>query len=79
MLQFARSTIFKNVEEDIPEIPQHKFNFVEFDQLTSKIDINDLLSGNYIYSSYSLLFYLFINKLALQKLTNNNFLFIILY
>ncbi|GMN27604.1 hypothetical protein TIFTF001_041055 [Ficus carica] len=44
MLQFARSTVFKNVEEDIPEIPQHKFNFVEFDQLTSKIDINDILS-----------------------------------
>ena len=45
MLQFARSTVFKNVEEDIPEIPHHKFNFVEFDQLTLKIDINDLLSG----------------------------------
>ena len=47
MLQFAISTVFKNVEEDIPEIPQHKFNFVEFDQLTSKIDINDILSGNF--------------------------------
>ena len=45
MLQFVRSIIFKNIEEDIPEIPQHKFNFVEFDKLISKVDINDLLSG----------------------------------
>jgi len=45
MLQFARSTLFKEVEEDIPQIPQYKFNFVEYDQLTSRVDINDLLSG----------------------------------
>ncbi|GMN55360.1 hypothetical protein TIFTF001_024482 [Ficus carica] len=44
MLQFARSTVFKPVEEDIPEIPRYKFNFVEYDQLTSRVDINDLLS-----------------------------------
>ncbi|GMN53802.1 hypothetical protein TIFTF001_022930 [Ficus carica] len=31
-------------EDDDPEIPRLKFNFVEFDQLTQKIDINDLLS-----------------------------------
>ena len=45
MLQFARSTVFKEVEEDIPQIPQYKFNFVEYDQLTSRVDINDILSG----------------------------------
>ena len=45
MLQFARSTVFKNVEDDIPEIPQLKFNFVEFDQLIPKVDINNLLSA----------------------------------
>ncbi|GMN72125.1 hypothetical protein TIFTF001_052794 [Ficus carica] len=44
MLQFARSTFFREVEEDIPEIPQHKFNFVEYDQLSSRVDINDILS-----------------------------------
>ena len=45
MLQFLRSTVFKNVEDDIPKIPQLKFIFMEFDQLTLKVDINDLLSG----------------------------------
>ena len=60
MLQFARSTIFKNVEDDIPEIPQHKFNFVEFDQLTSKIDINDLLVGK-IYMIFIVINFLFNN------------------
>ena len=63
MLQFVRSIIFKNVEEDIPEIPQHKFNFVEFDQLTSKVDINDLLLGKFKYDIHICLF--IINKLIL--------------
>ena len=45
MLQFARSIIFKEVEEDILKIPQYKFNFVEYDQLTSRININDLFLG----------------------------------
>ena len=54
-LQFARSTVLKNGEDDIPQIPQLKFNFVEFDQLTPKVDINDLLSGK------SYLIFIFVN------------------
>ena len=44
ILLFTRSTIFKEVEEDILEIPQYKINFVEYIQLTSRVDINDILS-----------------------------------
>ena len=45
MLQFVRFTIFKEVEKDIPEIPQYKFNFIEYNQLTSRVDINDIILG----------------------------------
>ena len=70
MLQFARSTIFKNVEDDIPEIPQLKFNFVEFDQLTQKIDINDLLSVKSYLIFIFVNLYLITNKLFFIQ--NNN-------
>ena len=78
MLQFARSTIFKNVEDDIPEIPQLKFNFVEFDQLTQKTDINYLLSGKLYFIFIFVHLYLITNKLFLYKIITNELLIIIL-
>ena len=45
MLQFARFTIFKEVQEDISKIPRYKFNFTEYDQLTLRVDINDIILG----------------------------------
>ena len=78
MLQYTRSTIFKNVEDDIPEIPRLKFNFVEFDQLTQKIDINDLLSGKLYLICVFINPYLLTNKLFLYKIITNELLIIIL-
>ena len=48
MLRIARATLFKHVPEDMPEIPRQKFTFVEFDQITQRIDVNDILSGLFI-------------------------------
>ena len=46
MLQFTRATTFVVITHDTPSIPLHKFNFIEFDQLSSRIEDNHILSGN---------------------------------
>ncbi|PON97499.1 Nucleic acid-binding, OB-fold containing protein [Trema orientale] len=44
MLQFARATSFALITTPTTNIPIHKFYFVDFNQLLSRTDINDVLS-----------------------------------
>ena len=54
MLQLTRATIFTEVTEERPSIPENKFNFLEYDQLESKINNNEILTGTILNLSYLL-------------------------
>ena len=45
-ITFARNTVFIPVIENIPDIPHNKFNFLEFDRLWPRVDVNEVLTGN---------------------------------
>ena len=45
MLQFARAISFAPITTLITDIPMHRFYFVDFDQLPSRTDVHDILSG----------------------------------
>ena len=45
-LQFTRATTFTAITEETPSIPLYKFNFLDFDQLSSRIEDNNLLTFN---------------------------------
>ena len=50
MLQFARATSFALITTPTIIIPMHKFYFVDFNQLPSRTDVNDILSCTSNYS-----------------------------
>ncbi|PON92278.1 Nucleic acid-binding, OB-fold containing protein, partial [Trema orientale] len=50
MLQFARATSFIPITTLTANIPMHKFYFIDFDQLPSRIDIHDILSGSEVHN-----------------------------
>ena len=52
MINFARHTTFTPVTEKVLAIPQNKFNFIEFDQLWARVNVNEVLSSNILNTLY---------------------------
>ena len=65
-ITFARDTVFTPVTENIPDIPHNKFNFLEFDRLWPRVDVNEVLTSNILCplnDFYKITaFYIFINN-----------------
>ena len=50
---FAKNTVFTPITKNLLAIPHNKFNFIEFEQLWSRVNVNEVLSGNIFNSLYS--------------------------
>ena len=66
-IKFAHKTVFTLIIENISDIPQNKFNFIEFGQLWGRVNVNEVLSGNILNPLYSF------NTVITSNLYSNTF------
>ena len=59
---FANDTVFTPITENIPATPHNKFNFIEFEQLWSRVNVNEVLSDNIFNSLYSFRMIIILNS-----------------
>ena len=67
------ATLSSPITENIPDIPHNKFNFLEFDQLWPRVNVNEILTDNILcllcYFYEIIILHIYINNFMLLLLT----------